>query len=65
METWNAFYGNEVFIGLLGAAGLLSMIAVVFTASSNVDKREQELRVKRELALQKKIQEALDSEITE
>ena len=48
METWNTFGGNDLFLGLLGAAGFLSMIVVVFTASTRVDKREQELRKARQ-----------------
>ena len=48
METWNTFGGNDLFLGLLGAAGFLSMIVVVATASSRVDKREQVLRKARE-----------------
>ena len=47
-ETWNVFAGSDIFLALLGAAGFLSMIVVVFTASSRVDKREQVLRKARE-----------------
>ena len=48
MATWNLFAGNDIFLGLLGAAGFLLMIVVVFTASTRVDKREQELRKARQ-----------------
>jgi hypothetical protein len=44
METWNIFYGNDVVIGLLGALGFISMLVVISSASSKVDKRERVLR---------------------
>lgn len=43
-ETWNVFAGTDIFLGLLGAAGFLSMIVVIFSASSRVDTRERILR---------------------
>ena len=44
METWNLFTGNDILLGLIGAAGFLSVIAVLSTASSNVSKREVKRR---------------------
>ena len=44
-ETWNVFAGSDIFLGLLGAAGFLSMILVISTAGTKVNKREQALRV--------------------
>lgn len=43
-ETWNVFTGSDIFLGLLGAVGFLSMIVVIVTASGRVDKREKVLR---------------------
>ena len=48
METWNTFAGSDLLLGLVGAAGFLSVIVVIFSASSRVDKREQVLRKARE-----------------
>jgi hypothetical protein len=44
METWNLFTGSDILLGLIGAAGLLSVIVVLSTASSNVSKREVKRR---------------------
>ena len=44
-ETWNVFTGTDIFLGLLGAIGFLSMIVVIVTASGRVDKREKALKV--------------------
>ena len=44
METWNVFHGSDLLIGLIGAAGFLSVFAVLFSASSNVNKREINLQ---------------------
>lgn len=63
METWNLFNGNDIIIGLLGAAGLLSMFVVIFTASSRVDKREKILKAAREVA--KQLEEMEDVEQSE
>ena len=49
METWNLFYGNDILLGVLGALGFVSMVTVIFTASSRVDKREKILRKAAEL----------------
>lgn len=43
-ETWNVFSLTDIFLGLLGAVGFLSMIVVIATAGKKVDKREQVLR---------------------
>ena len=43
-ETWNLFTGTDLFLGLLGAVGFLSMIVVIATATGRVDKREKVLR---------------------
>jgi len=43
-ETWNVFTGTDLFLGLLGAVGFLSMIVVITTATGRVDKREKVLR---------------------
>ena len=48
-ETWNLFNGNDIIFGLLGALGFVSMVVVIFTASSRVDKREKVLSVARTL----------------
>jgi len=58
METWSVFTGNDILIGLIGAAGFLSVIAVVFTGSQRMNKREELLRQAR---LQKQI-ETLENE---
>jgi len=49
MDTWSVFSGSDLFLGLLGAAGFLSMIVVVATASSRVGKREIVLSQARKL----------------
>jgi hypothetical protein len=63
METWSVFYGNDLAIGILGAVGLLSVVAVITTASSRVDKRERILREARraleDQAAQKEIDDSL------
>ena len=43
-ETWNVFSGTDIFLGLLGAVGFLSMIVVIATAGKKVNTREQLLR---------------------
>ena len=48
-DTWSVFSGSDLFLGLLGAAGLLSMIVVVATASQRVGKREVVLSQARRL----------------
>ncbi len=48
-ETWNVFTGTDLFLGLLGAVGFLSMIVVITTATGRVDKREKTLREARML----------------
>jgi len=59
METWNLFTGNDIFLGLLGAAGFLSMIAVIFTGSQRMNKREELIRQAR---LQKQIESLEETE---
>ena len=63
METWSVFYGNDLAIGILGAVGLLSVVVVITTASSRVDKRERILREARraleDQAAQKEIDDSL------
>ena len=44
-ETWNVFSATDIILGLLGAAGFLSMIVVIATAGKKVDTREQALRM--------------------
>lgn len=48
-ETWNVFTGTDLFLGLLGAVGFLSMIVVIVTATGRVDKREKVLASARNL----------------
>ena len=48
-ETWNVFTGTDLFLGLLGAVGFLSMIVVITTATGRVDKREKVLATARKL----------------
>ena len=48
-DTWSVFSGSDLFLGLLGAAGFLSMIVVVATASQRVGKREVVLSQARRL----------------
>lgn len=48
-ETWNVFTGTDLFLGLLGAVGFLSMIVVIVTATGRVDKREKVLASARKL----------------
>ena len=60
METWNIFYGNDLVIGLLGTLGLVSVIAVVYKASSNTTKRELAIKAKAKAKIQKKIDDALN-----
>ena len=48
-ETWNVFSATDLFLGLLGAVGFLSMIVVIVTATKRVDKREKVLSTARRL----------------
>lgn len=43
-ETWNLFSQSDIIIAVLGALGLVSVIIVLATASSNVNKREVDIR---------------------
>ena len=60
METWNIFYGNDVVIGLLGALGFISMLVVISSASTKVDKRERVLREASRALSDMKAQEEID-----
>ena len=60
METWNIFYGNDVVIGLLGALGFISMLVVISSASTKVDKRERVLREASRALSDAKAQEEID-----
>ena len=40
METWNTFTSNDVVYTIFGAAGLASVIIVLNSALSKVNKRE-------------------------
>ena len=53
MDTWNAFYGNDLAISIVGLVGVLSMIVVVTVATLKVTRNEEALR-------QKKIKEIND-----
>ena len=44
IETWNIFTSSDILLGMLGALGFLCVIYAVFTASSNVDKREKGIK---------------------
>ncbi len=48
-EHWNVFTTSDIFLGLLGAVGFLSMIVVIVTASGRVDKREKTISEYRQL----------------
>ena len=56
-DTWSVFTTTDLFLGLLGAVGFLSMIVVIATATSRVDKRENTLRMARVLQAQAQVQE--------
>ena len=56
-DTWSVFTATDLFLGVLGAVGFLSMIVVIATASSRVDKRENTLRVARSLQVQEQEEE--------
>ena len=48
-DTWNVFTSADLFLGLLGAVGFMSVVAVIATASGRVDKRENILLIARSL----------------
>ena len=48
-DTWNVFTSADLFLGLLGAVGFMSVVAVIATASGCVDKRENILLIARSL----------------
>lgn len=56
-DTWSVFTTTDLLTGLLGAVGFLSMIVVIATATSRVDKRENDLRIARVLQAQSQVQE--------
>ena len=43
-ETWNVFSPLDLFLGLLGAVGFMSVVVVIATAGKKVNTREQALR---------------------
>lgn len=43
-ETWNIFSQSDIIVAILGALGLASVVIVFSTASSNVNKREVDIR---------------------
>ena len=58
MDTWNAFYGNDLAIAILGLIGLLSMIIVVTVATLKATRNEEALRQKRIKEINDKIAKA-------
>ena len=46
-DTWSVFTPADLFLGLLGAVGFMSVIVVIATAGKKVNTREQVLRVAR------------------
>lgn len=46
-DTWSVFTPVDLFLGLLGAVGFMSVVVVIATAGKKVNKREQVLRVAR------------------
>lgn len=44
MQTWSLFTGSDIAMAVVGLAGLLSVVVVLFTASRKVDKRERGIR---------------------
>lgn len=43
-ETWNIFTQSDIALAIIGALGLASVIIVMSTASSKVNKREVDIR---------------------
>ena len=48
-DTWSVFTPADLFLGLLGAVGFMSVIVVIATAGKKVDKREVVLKAARQL----------------
>jgi hypothetical protein len=48
-DTWSVFTSADLFLGLLGAVGFLSVVVVIVTATGRVNRREKTLRVARTL----------------
>ena len=46
-DTWSVFTPVDLFLGLLGAVGFMSVVVVIATAGKKVNTREQVLRVAR------------------
>jgi len=46
-DTWSVFTPADLFLGLLGAVGFMSVVVVIATAGKKVNTREQVLRVAR------------------
>ena len=63
-DTWSVFTPVDLFLGLLGAVGFMSVVVVIATAGKKVNTREQVLRVARtelqNLEPEEKVLEELD-----
>ena len=46
-DTWSVFTPADLFLGLLGAVGFMSVVVVIATAGKKVNTREQVLSVAR------------------
>jgi len=46
-DTWSVFSPTDLFLGLLGAVGFMSVVVVIATAGKKVNTREQVLSVAR------------------
>ena len=47
METWALFSGSDIFLAVLGILGFASVFTVLRTASRNVNKREMNIKNRR------------------
>ena len=48
-DTWSVFTPSDLFLGLLGAVGFMSVVVVIATASNKVNTRESILSESRRL----------------
>jgi len=48
-DTWSVFTPADLFLGLLGAVGFMSVVVVIATAGKKVNKREAVLSEARRL----------------
>ena len=61
-DTWSVFTPVDLFLGLLGAVGFMSVVVVIATAGKKVNTREQVLRVARTELQNLETEETLDND---